>query len=128
MNTEQKKIAPEAGTPEAKNRKTISINSILKNSREVKVLIKKPGELPQVIFAGDIPPDFLSRKLRCEPLDKDKLTLVYDPKSREQMNIAYAGTTYRGIVLAVSGGFRRLFEMSENSKDHAFVWLMRHRV
>lgn len=126
-NREQKKIAPEAGTPEAKNRKTISINSILKNSREVKVLIKKPGEIPQVIFAGDIPPDFLSRKLRCEPLN-DRVTLVYDPKSREQMNIAYAGTPYRGIVLAVSGGFRRLFEMSENSKDNAFVWLMRHRV
>ena len=129
MNTEQKKIAPRAATPEAKNRKNLSINSILKNSREVKVLIKKPGEIPQVIFAGDIPPEFLSKKLRCETLgDGFKFTLVYDPKSRERMNISADRAIYRGTVLIIVRGFRRLFDMTVQDTDKAFVWLMRHRV
>ena len=42
--SEHKKIAPRAATPETKNRKILSINSILKNAGDVKVLIKEPSE------------------------------------------------------------------------------------
>ena len=125
----QKKTAPEAGTPETENTKIMSINSILKKDKDVKVVIKRPGEIPQIIGAYDIPPEFLSKKLRCETLGEGfKFTLVYDPKSRERMNISANRTIYRGIVLIIVRGFCRLFEMTVQDTDKAFSWLMRHRV
>lgn len=129
MNNYKKKTAPEAGTPETENRKILSINSILKTKENVKVVIKRPGEIPQIIGAYDIPPEFLSKKLRCETLGEGfKFTLVYDPKSRERMNISADRAIYRGTVLIIVRGFRRLFDMTVQDTDKAFVWLMRHRV
>lgn len=125
----QKKIAPEAATPETSVEKKISINSILKNGGKVNIVIKHPGEVPQVINAEDIPPEFLSKKLRCETLGEGfKFTLVYDPKSRERMNISADRAIYRGTVLIIVRGFRRLFDMTVQDTDKAFLWLMRHRV
>lgn len=126
MKPEQKKIAPRAATPETKSRKILSINSILKKGGEVKVVIKRVGEKPRTISAYDIPPEFLSRKLRCERLDR--FILVYDPKSLERMNIAYAGTPYRGIVLIVNRGLYRLFDISDRDENKAVSWLLRHSV
>ena len=129
MNREQKKTAPRAATPETENRKILSINTILKKDKDVKVVIKRPGEIPQIISAFDIPPEFLSKKLRCETLGEGfKLTLVSDPKSRERMNISADRAIYRGTVLIIVRGFRRLFDMTVQDTDKAFVWLMRHRI
>lgn len=134
MNSrEQKKTAPRAATPETENRKILSINSIIKKDKDVKVVIKRPGEIPQIISAFDIPPEFLSKKLRCGTLgDGFKFTLVYDPKSRERMNIsadrAIYRAIYRGTVLIIVRGFRRLFDMTVQDTDKAFMWLMRHRI
>lgn len=128
-NREQKKTAPRAATPETENTKIMSINSILKKDKDVKVVIKRPGEIPQIISAFDIPPEFLSKKLRCEILgDGFKFTLVYDPKSRERMNISADRAIYRGTVLIIVRGFRRLFDMTVQDTDKACVWLMRHRI
>lgn len=129
MNNNQKNTAPRAATPETENRKILSINSILKTKENVKVVIKRPGEIPQVISAFDIPPEFLSKKLRCGTLgDGFKFTLVYDPKSRERMNISADRAIYRGTVLIIVRGFRRLFDMTVQDTDKAFVWLMCHRI
>ena len=130
MNNTQKKTAPRAATPETeKTDKILSINSILKKDKDVKVVIKRPGEIPQIISAYDIPPEFLSKKLRCETLGEGfKFTLVYDPKSRERMNISADRAIYRGTVLIIVRGFRRLFDMTVQDTDKAFAWLMRHRI
>lgn len=127
--TDKKKTAPEAGTPETENTKIMSINSILKKDNDVKVVLKRPGEIPQILSAFDVPPEFLSKKLRCETLgDGFKFTLVYDPKSRERMNISADRAIYRGTVLIIVRGFRRLFDMTVQDTDKACVWLMRHRI
>ena len=129
MNSKQKKTAPETAISEAENRKILSVNTILKKDKNVKVVIKRPGEIPQIISAYDIPPEFLSKKLRCETLGKGfKFTLVYDPKSLGRVNISADRAIYRGTVLIIVRGFRRLFEMSDHDLNDAFVWLMCHRV
>lgn len=127
MNREQKKTAPETAISETDNRKILSINTILKKDKDVKVVIKRPGEIPQIICAFDIPPEFLSKKLRCETLGT-RFSLISDPKSYDRMNISFARDIYRGTVLIVNRGFNKLFEMSDHDLNEAFVWLMRHRI
>ena len=127
MLTHKKRIAPRAATPETKNRKILSINSIIKNSEDVKVLMKHPGEIPRVVSAYDIPKEFLSKKLRCETLGA-RFSLIYDAHSCDDMNIAVDKTIIRGTVLMVNRGFDRLFDLSPRDNNDAFVWLMNHRI
>lgn len=127
MLTHKKKIAPRAATPETKNRKILSINSIIKNSEDVKVLMKHPGEIPRVVSAYDIPKEFLSKKLQCETLGA-RFSLIYDAHSCDDMNIAVDRNIIRGTVLIVNKGFDRLFDMRRRDSDDAFVWLMEHRI
>lgn len=126
-NREQKKTAPRAATPETERKEILSINSILKKEKDVKVVIKRPGEIPQIISAFDIPPEFLSKRLRCETLGT-RFSLISDPKSYDRMNISVAWKIYRGTVLIVNRGFDKIFEMSDHDLNEAFVWLMRHRI
>lgn len=125
--SEHKKIAPRAATPETKDRKKLSINSILKNAGDVKVLIKEPGELPRMISTYDITPEFVSRKLRCETLGA-RFSLIYDARSCGDMNIAVDRNIIRGTVLIVNRGFDKLYSMQRRDSDDAFVWLMEHRI
>lgn len=127
MNNDKRKTAPETAISETENTKIMSINSILKKDKDVKVVIKRPGEIPQIIGAFDIPPEFLSKKLRCETLGT-RFSLISDPKSYDRMNISFARDIYRGTVLIVNRGFNKLFEMSDHDLNEAFVWLMRHRI
>lgn len=127
MLTHKKKIAPRAATPETKNRKILSINSIIKNSEDVKVLMKRPGEIPRVVSACDVPKEFLSKKLRCETLGA-RFSLIYDARSCDDINIAVDRNIIRGTVLIVNKGFDRLFDMRRRDSDDAFVWLMEHRI
>ena len=127
MLTHKKKIAPRAATPETKNRKILSINSIIKNSEDVKVLMKRPGEIPRVVSGYDVPKEFLSKKLRCETLGA-RFSLIYDARSCDDMNIAVDRNIIRGMVLIVNRGFDRLFDMRRRDSDDAFVWLMEHRI
>ena len=127
MLTHKKKIAPRAATPETKNRKILSINTILKNGEDVKVMLKRPGEIPRVVSAYDIPKEFLSKKLRCETLGA-RFSLIYDTHSCDDMNIAVDRNIIRGTVLIVNKGFDRLFDMRRRDSDDAFVWLMEHRI
>lgn len=124
---EQKKTAVRAGTPATVSNKKTTINSILKNGGKVKCVIKMPGEVPQIINAEDIPQEFISRKLKAERIDTF-FSLVYEPKSKEPMNLAFNRTTYRGTVLIVNRGLRRLYRLDRHNTDDAFVWLMNHRV
>ena len=127
MNNDKRKTAPETAISETENTKIMSINSILKKDKNVKVVIKRPGEIPQIIGAFDIPPEFLSKKLRCETLGT-RFSLISDPKSYDRMNISFAGKIYRGTVLIVNRGYNKLFEMSDHDLNEAFVWLMCHRI
>lgn len=127
MSDLQKKTAPRAATPETESRNNISINSILKNGRDVNIMMKRPGELPRATKGQDIPPEFLSKKLRAE-LMANGLTFVYDPKSKERINISYGYQVYRGTVLVVKRVADRLTKMSDQDKNNVFVWLMRRRV
>ena len=127
MDGHKKKSAVRAGTPATENRKTISINSILKNGGDVKVYIRKPGELPRATIASKIPPEFLSRKLKIFPIS-GSLCLVYEPDSKEPINIAFDGLVFRGTVLVVSLGFNKLYYMGYGQSNDAFVWLMEHKV
>ena len=127
MLTHKKKSAVRAGTPATENRKILSINSILKKDRDVKVMVKRPGEIPRVVSAYDIPKEFLSKKLRCETLGA-RFSLIYDAHSCDDMNIAVDKTIIRGTVLMVNRGFDRLFDLSPRDNNDAFVWLMNHRI
>ena len=127
MDENKKKSAVRAGTPATENQKTLSINSILKNGGNVKVYIRKPGYLPRATIASDIPPELLSRKLKIFPIS-GSLCLVYEPDSKEPINIAFDGLVFRGTVLVVSLGFNKLYYMSYRDSNEAFVWLMDHKV
>ena len=126
MNNSKKKAAVRAGTPTAAtSRKTFSINSILARGRDVKVLIKEPGEIPREIPAEKIPQSFISRKLRYVSFKGGDI-LIYEPKSTKAMNIAYGKTIIRGTALITSASLYRLREISDI--DGRFVWLMNHTV
>lgn len=127
MLTHKKKSAVRAGTPATENRKILSINSIIKNSEDVKVLMKRPGEIPRVVSGYDVPKEFLSKKLRCEILGA-RFSLIYDARSCDDMNIAVDRNIIRGMVLIVNRGFVSLREMSPRDYNDAFVWLMNHRI
>ena len=127
MLTHKKKIAPRAATPETKNRKILSINTILKNGEDVKVMLKRPGEIPRVVSGYDVPKEFLSKKLRCETLGA-RFSLIYDGSSSDGMNMALDRTIIRGMVLIVNRSFDGLREMSPRDYNDAFVWLMNHRI
>ena len=123
MNNSKNKAAVRAGTPTAASRKTFSINSILARGRDVKVLIKEPGEIPREIPAEKIPQSFISRKLRYVSFKGGDI-LIYEPKSKKAMNIAYGKTIIRGTALITSASLYRLWEIRD--VDAAFVWLMNH--
>ena len=126
MNNSKNKAAVRAGTPTAAtSRKTFSINSILARGRDVKVLIKEPGEIPREIPAEKIPQSFISRKLRYVSFKGGDI-LIYEPKSTKAMNIAYGKTIIRGTVLITSASLYRLREISDI--DGRFVWLTNHSV
>ena len=125
MNNSKNKAAVRAGTPTAASRKTFSINSILARGRDVKVLIKEPGEIPREIPAEKIPQSFISRKLRYVSFKGGDI-LIYEPKSTKAMNIAYGKTIIRGTALITSASLYRLREISDI--DGRFVWLMNHTV
>ena len=126
----QKKAAPGATTPETASRKTFSINRILQNGRDVKVLIKKPGDIPRVIPAEKIPQAFVSKKLRLTRGDSNGVTIIYDPKSKDPANVAVESSRFlfRGLVIIASLNLYRLKEMSQRDIDSSFVWLMNHAV
>lgn len=53
---------------------------------------------------------------------------MYEPDSKEPINIAFDGLVFRGTVLVVSLGFNKLYYMSYRDSNEAFVWLMDHKV
>lgn len=131
MNNSEKEAAVRAGTPTAAtSRKTFSINRILQNGGNVKVLIKKPGDIPRVIPAEKIPQAFVSKKLRLTRGDGNGVTIIYDPKSKDPANVAVESSRFlfRGLVIIASLNLYRLKEMSQRDIDSSFVWLMNHTV
>ena len=131
MNNSKKKAAVRAGTPTAAtSRKTFSINRILQNGRDVKVLIKKPGDIPRLIPAEKIPQAFVSKKLRLTRGDGNGLTIIYDPKSKDPANVAVESSRFlfRGLVIIANLSLYRLLEMSQRDIDKFVVWLMNHAV
>lgn len=131
MNNRQKKAAVRAGTPTAAtSRKTFSINRILQNGRDVKVLIKKPGDIPRLIPAEKIPQAFISKKLRLTRGDGNGLTIIYDPKSKDPANVAVESSRFlfRGLVIIANLSLYRLREMTQREIDSFVVWLMNHAV
>lgn len=130
MNNSKNKAAVRAGTPTAERRKAFSINRILQNGRDVKVLIKKPGDIPRLIPAEKVPQAFISKKLRLTRADGDGLTIIYDPKSKATANVAVksARFLFRGPIIIASLSLYRLLEMSQRDIDSSVVWLMNHTV
>ena len=126
-NSDKKKTAAKAATSETVNTKIKTINSILKNGGNVKVLIKRPGEKSAVIHADNLPPEFLSKKLMVEPLGGD-IVLVHDDKSRESVNLAVSGKAYRGTVVIAVISRDTLFQPTVREIQSGRAWLLRHRV
>ena len=131
MNHSKNKAAVRAGTPTAAtSRKTFSINRILQNGRDVKVLIKKPGDIPRLIPAEKIPQAFVSKKLRLTRGDGNGVTIIYDPKSKDPANVAVESSRFlfRGTVVIANMSLYRLREMTQREIDSSVVWLMNHAV
>ena len=131
MNNSKNKTAVRAGTPTAAtSRKTFSINRILQNGRNVKVLIKKPGDIPRLIPAEKIPQAFVSKKLRLTRGDGNGVTIIYDPKSKDPANVAVESSRFlfRGLVIIANLSLYRLREMTQREIDSSVVWLMNHAV
>ncbi|MBQ9460686.1 MAG: hypothetical protein IJU51_02045 [Clostridia bacterium] len=127
MKGYKKKSAVGVSAPATENRKRYTINSILKNGGNVKVLIKRPGEVPEFIRGADIPPEFLSRKLKRVFFNKG-FTLIYEPKSKEPMNLSAGFDVFRGTVIGAYSSLYKLYNMSKKDQDNALVWLMNHAV
>ena len=133
MNNSKKKAAVRAGTPtSATSRKTFSINRILQNGGDVKVLIKKPGDIPRLIPAEKIPQAFVSKRLRLSQFEEDGPFVIYDPKSTAPINVAFGvfgvGFVYRGTIIVANFTLRRLKPLSTKDIDTSVVWLMNHAV
>lgn len=131
MNNSEKEAAVRAGTPTAAtSRKTFSINRILQNGGDVKVLIKKPGDIPRLIPAEKIPQAFVSKKLRLTRGDGNGVTIIYDPKSKDPANVAVESSRFlfRGTVVIANMSLYRLREMTQREIDSSVVWLMNHAV
>ena len=114
--------------------KNPTINKLLKSEPYARVVMMTPGGVPQNIRAEKIPQEFTSRKLGAERIDtlkgrksRTKMTMVYDPKSKEPLTIADSGRTYRGTVLIINTDFNVLYTLAPYDADNATVWLMNHK-
>lgn len=111
-----------------------TINKLLIHGGYAKCVMMTPGDVPQIISAGEIPPEFTSRKLRAERINTLKgkksraKTMVYDPKSKEPLTIADSGKAYRGTVLIINTDFNVLYTLAPYDADEVVVWLMNHKV
>ena len=132
-NNRQKKIAPRAATPETKNTKNVSINSILLNSPKIKCVLQRTDEMfSRPVRLGDVPQTFISGKIICEDLNEPKtggLKLLTLAKSTEQLTLSANGKAYYGAALIVSiTRTGRIRDMTAEEIQTARAWLLRHRV
>ena len=132
-NNRQKKIAPRAATPETKNTKNVSINSILLNSPKIKCVLQRTDEMfSRPVRLGDVPQTFISGKIICEDLNEPKtggLKLLTLSKSTEPLTLSANGIAYYGAALIVSiTRTGRIRDMTAEEIQTARAWLLRHRV
>ena len=133
MNNRQKKIAPRAATPETKNTKNVSINSILLNNPKIKCVFQRTDEMfSRPVRLGDVPQTFISGKIICEDLNEPKtggLKLLTLSKSTEPLTLSANGKAYYGAALIVSfSRTGRIRDMTAEEIQTARAWLLRHRV
>ena len=132
-NNRQKKIAPRAATPETKNTKNVSINSILLNNPKIKCVLQRTDEMfSRPVRLGDVPQTFISGKIICEDLNEPKtggLKLLTLAKSTEPLTLSANGKAYYGAALIVSfSRMGRIRDMTAEEIQTARAWLLRHRV
>ena len=132
-NNRQKKIAPRAATPETKNTKNVSINSILLNNKKIKCVLQRTDEMfSRPVRLGDVPQTFISGKIICEDLNEPKtggLKLLTLAKSTEPLTLSANGKAYYGAALIVSfSRTGRIRDMTAEEIQTARAWLLRHRV
>ena len=132
-NNRQKKIAPRAATPETKNTKNVSINSILLNNPKIKCVFQRTDEMfSRPVRLGDVPQTFISGKIICEDLNEPKtggLKLLTLAKSTEPLTLSANGKAYYGAALIVSiTRTGRIRDMTAEEIQTARAWLLRHRV
>ena len=132
-NNRQKKIAPRAATPETKNTKNVSINSILLNNPKIKCVLQRTDEcFSRPVRLGDVPQTFISGKIICEDLNEPKtggLKLLTLAKSTEPLTLSANGKAYYGAALIVSfSRMGRIRDMTAEEIQTARAWLLRHRV
>lgn len=132
-NNRQKKIAPRATTPETKNTKNVSINSILLNNKKIKCVLQRTDEMfSRPVRLGDVPQTFISGKIICEDLNEPKtggLKLLTLAKSTEPLTLSANGKAYYGAALIVSfSRTGRIRDMTAEEIQTARAWLLRHKV
>lgn len=130
---DKKKIAPRAATPETKNTKNVSINSILLNNPKIKCVFQRTDEMfSRPVRLGDVPQTFISGKIICEDLNEPKtggLKLLTLSKSTEPLTLSANGKAYYGAALIVSiTRTGRIRDMTAEEIQTARAWLLRHRV
>lgn len=131
----QKKIAPEAATPETKSsNKNITDNSIPENDGKIKIVVQNPGEISTIAEVNntlEAMQKLVGGYLETLTLNNG-LVLVMDEEGRlkglpENVRCVQAGTIVGRIFITRAEG-ESFVSLTPEQCQNARSWLLRHSV
>lgn len=131
----QKKIAPEAATPETKSsNKNITDNSIPENDGKIKIVVQNPGEISTIAEVDntlEAMHKLVGGYLETLTLNNG-LVLVMDEEGRlkglpENVRCVQAGTIVGRIFITRAEG-ESFVSLTPEQCQNARAWLLRHSV
>ena len=133
MNNGQKKIAPEAATPETKSNNNITTSSIAEKEEKIKVVLQCPGEISRVVTVMntlETMQELVGGHIEVHALGV--LLIVMNEEGRlkdlpANVRCVQYGTIVGSVFITVADGedFRSL---TTEEIQSARAWLMKHSV